>query len=106
MKELISISDDSSLKNEMFKNIEKYVKETCVYEIGTGRIEVDTLSIKNELSDFLDDAFTTIKCSERQPIEDSDYSDVSNEKGTYTISSNKYFVEILIFIIKLEMSLP
>ncbi|TCI04923.1 GHKL domain-containing protein [Corallincola luteus] len=95
LKNLISITQDTTLNSEMFNNIEQFVKETCVCEVGLGRIEVDVLSIRNELSESLLEAFEEIKNSDKNPFLESDYMEVTGEKGTYTVSSNKFFVDVL-----------
>ncbi|MGR5126655.1 tetratricopeptide repeat protein [Photobacterium swingsii] len=95
LKELMSSSDDIKLRSDLFRNIEKLIKETCVIECGLGKIEVDTLSIKNNLTESLKVTFELIKSSEKKPILESDFSEVINDKGSYTISSNKFFVDVL-----------
>ena len=95
LKELMVSSDDVKLRSDLFRNIEKLIKETCVIECGLGKIEVDTLSIKNNLVESLKPTFELIKNSDKAPILESDYSEVSSDKGTYNISSNKFFVDVL-----------
>ncbi|MGC6096764.1 hypothetical protein [Citrobacter portucalensis] len=73
LQKLVSFDNKSDeeidiLRVEMFRTLEKLVKEICVTDCGSGRIEVDTVSVKiNAISKFSDD-FESIKQSEKNSI--------------------------------------
>ncbi|MGR5131173.1 hypothetical protein [Vibrio alfacsensis] len=102
IKALMSKFDDPELREDLFRNLEKLIKETCVTECGSGKIEVDFLSIKNNLIKRLSNTFELIKSSDKQPVNVSDYSEVTKGDSTYTISSNKYFVDLLDFYLHIR----
>lgn len=106
IQKLISSSetDDDNLQSELFNNIEKLIKEFCIIECGTGRIEVDILSIKNILLEKLKDSFNTLKKIDKTPFLESDYSEVIKEKDSYTISSNEFFTQTLDMYYKIRDS--
>ncbi|MGR3968779.1 hypothetical protein, partial [Shewanella sp. 1180_01] len=102
IKSLLSKLDDTELREGLFRNLEKLIKETCVTECGAGKIEVDFLSVKNSLVKHLGKTFDSIKKSEKEQINDSNYTDVVTKKGTFTVSNNKYFVSILDFYLQVR----
>lgn len=88
-------SESSHLKTELFRSIEKLVKETCKMDCGTGRIEVDTISIKNNLSSRLSPIYEALKLVDRQPFKESDYREFNSDKKSYSVSSNEFFSKTL-----------
>ncbi len=95
LKALLEKNDCLTIRSKIFKSIESLIKEVCVTECGTGRIEADLSSIRDNLSTKLRDTFNTLKNSEKQPIKPEDYNLVQAAEGSYTITSNKYLVGIL-----------
>ncbi|HAT1671275.1 TPA: hypothetical protein I8Y16_005191, partial [Raoultella ornithinolytica] len=87
---------------EMFRTLEKLVKEICVTDCGTGRIEVDTISVKiNAISKFSDD-FESIKKSEKIPFRDSDYTEITKDYESFSYSSNNYYSKVLDLFYKIR----
>lgn len=90
------------LRVEMFRTLEKLVKEICVTDCGTGRIEVDTISVKiNAISKFSDD-FESIKKSEKIPFRDSDYTEITKDYESFSYSSNNYYSKVLDLFYKIR----
>nr|WP_182027723.1 hypothetical protein [Vibrio parahaemolyticus] len=102
IKSLLTKHDDIELREDLFRNLEKLIKETCVTECGIGKIEVDFLSVKNSLVKRLGKTFNAIKNSEKESISETDYTEISTDKGTYTVSRNKYFVDVLDFYLQVR----
>ncbi|KAB7687911.1 hypothetical protein GBN24_13690 [Plesiomonas shigelloides] len=83
------------LRAEMFSTLEKLAKENCVTDCGSGRIEVDTISVKkNAVSKFSDD-FEAIKKSEKIPFKKSDYTEITKNSESFNYSSNNYYSKVL-----------
>ncbi|MDP5147566.1 hypothetical protein ORI98_14075 [Shewanella sp. ULN5] len=102
LKSLLSKLDNAELREDLFRNFEKLIKETCVTECGAGKIEVDFLSVKNSLTKRLDKTFKSIKESEKEKISESDYTNVTTKKGTVILSNNSYFVSVLDFYLQVR----
>ncbi|MCX9487249.1 hypothetical protein IG512_17540, partial [Vibrio cholerae] len=102
IKTLLIKLDDSELREDLFRNLEKLIKETCITECGLGKIEVDFLSVKSGLIKLLSNTFDSLKISEKKKVSDSDYTEVVTKKGTFTVSNNEYFVDILDFYLQVR----
>ncbi|EHD2233122.1 TPA: HAMP domain-containing histidine kinase [Vibrio vulnificus] len=102
IKTLLIKMDDSELREDLFRNLEKLIKETCITECGLGKIEVDFLSVKSGLIKLLSNTFDSLKISEKKKVSDSDYTEVVTKKGTFTVSNNEYFVDILDFYLQVR----
>ncbi|HDZ3708371.1 TPA: hypothetical protein RSW45_003689, partial [Vibrio cholerae] len=61
IKTLLIKLDDSELREDLFRNLEKLIKETCITECGLGKIEVDFLSVKSGLIKLLSNTFDSLK---------------------------------------------
>ncbi len=88
--------DKSHLKNELFRTIEKLAKENCVIECGTGRVEVDTTSIKSQLNIKLSESYQSLYTYDQKELTADDLEKISiNSKSYYTIGGNLFFSKIL-----------
>lgn len=91
-----------TLRAEMFRTLEKLVKEICIIDCGSGRIEVDTISVKINAVNKFTEEFESLKRLEKIPFKDSDYTEIEKDESTYNYSSNTYYAKILDLFYKIR----
>jgi hypothetical protein len=97
-----SQSKEQSRKSDLFQTFDKLVKEKCVSECGSGRIEVDTLAIKNGLLQNYSHMFEYIKTLNYEGFKEEDYLQLVNDKESYNVSSNELFSKLLELYLKVR----
>ena len=94
--------DVDSLKAEMFRTLEKLVKEICIIDCGSGRIEVDTISVKTNANTKFLNEFDTLRKSEKIPFKESDYTQLRKDTNLYEYSTNAFYAKTLELFYKIR----